>query len=301
MSRSNWKFTQVAGPYGLTEGPIWDGEALLFTEVPGSRILRYDPCSNKTEVFREGTNNANGLMLDKNGRLYACEGGGRCIVRYGPNNERVVLAHQIEGKKFNSPNDLAIDPKGRIWFTDPHYKATNEGVYSTIVGEREINHESVYRLTVRHNHGWSIQRMTYDTTKPNGILISLDSKTLYVAQSEYGKDAACELRAYPILDDDRLGRHKVLHNFYPHRGIDGMCLDSGGNIVAVAGWERSGPGGLVYLFNPKGRVLETHPTPCSRPTNCSWGDEDLQTLYLTSYCGGLFRTRTPLKGSLFSP
>ena len=84
MSRSNWKFTQVAGPYGLTEGPIWDGEALLFTEVPGSRILRYDPCSNKTEVFREGINNANGLMLDKNGRLYACEGEGDALFAMVP-------------------------------------------------------------------------------------------------------------------------------------------------------------------------------------------------------------------------
>ena len=120
-----------------------------------------------------------------------------------------------------------------------------------------------------------------------------------MAQSDF--DGQRELRAYPILDDDTLGDYELLHNFYPHRGIDGMCLDAEGNIVATAGWELSEPGGMIYIFNSKGRVLETHPTPCARPTNCTWGDEDLQTLYVTSVCGRVSEFALRTKGWLIFP
>jgi gluconolactonase len=93
-----------------------------------------------------------------------------------------------------------------------------------------------------------------------------------------------------------LGEHKVLHNFAPHRGIDGMCFDSEGNLIATAGWEVSGPGGMIYIFAPNGRVLETHPVPCDRPTNCTFGDADLKTLYVTSIDGQLLRARTDRMG-----
>src|SRR5205807_5158917 len=140
-----------------------------------SRTMRYDPGSGATTVFREGTNEANGLMFDADGRLYACEGGGRRVARYEPDGGTTVLADRLDGRRLNSPNDLAIDSRGRIWFSDPRY-----------------------------------------------------------------------------------------------RGIDGMCLDVEGNIVATAGWEQSGPGGMIYVFSPRGRVLSTHPMPepVKRPTNC---------------------------------
>ena len=300
-SESEWNFTKVAGPYGLTEGPAWDGKTLLFTEVPAGRILRYDPWSGATEIFRTRTNNTNGLMFYRRGELYACEGGGRCITRYSRDGSRAVIAQQFQSNRLNSPNDLAIDQKGHLWFSDPRYTNTTVGVYGREAAKMELDHESVHQLVPQTDGTWSIKRMTYDTTKPNGILLSPDCSTLYVAQSDYGENVARELRAYPIQDDDTLGEYEVLHNFYSHRGIDGMCFDSEGNILAVAGWEVSGPGGLIYVFSPQGRVLETHPTPCSRPTNCSWGDEDLQTLYVTSFCGGLYRARTPRKGRLLFP
>ena len=125
---------------------------------------------------------------------------------------------------------------------------------------------------------------------------------LYVAQSEYGDsdDKKRELRGYPINDDGTVGEHEVLHNFFPHRGIDGMCLDTEGNIVATAGWEESGPGPMIYVFAPNGRVLETHPLPTDRPTNCTFGDADLQTLYVTAG-GCLYRVRTERKGYLIYP
>ena len=102
-------------------------------------------------------------------------------------------------------------------------------------------HESVYRLDPAADGAWAIRRMTFDTTKPNGLLLSPDERTLYVAQSHYGEGNKRELRAYPIRDDDTLGPYEVLHTFYPHRGIDGMTLDAEGNIVATAAGGRAAP------------------------------------------------------------
>lgn len=283
-----WEFEVLADPIGLTEGPAWDGSGLLFTNIPNSRILRYDAASGEISVFRTGTNNANGLMLDKNGDLYACEGGGRRMVRYEKDGGVTVLCDNFEGKRLNSPNDLAIDSRGRVWFTDPRYGDFRD--------DMELDHESVYRLDPQPDGSWTPTRMTFDTTAPNGLLLSPDEKTLYVAQSKYGEGQKRELRAYPIGEDGTLGQYKVLHNFYPHRGIDGMCLDSEGNLIATAGWEESGPGGMIYVFAPNGRVLETHPVPCNRPTNCTFGGADLRDLYVTSIEGHLLRAKTDRRG-----
>lgn len=290
----NWRFELVAGPFGFTEGPAWDGETLLFSDIPSSRILRYDPKTGQTTVFREGTNENNGLMFDQDGKLYGCQGGsgGRCIARYNPDGTTDVIAVRFEGKRLNSPNDLAFDLQGRLWFTDPRYGEKRD--------DMELDHESVFRCEQQPDGSWSIQRVTFDTTRPNGLLVSPDQKWLYVAQSEYGENKKRELRAYPIHDDGTLGQYEVRHNFYPHRGIDGMCLDVEGNIIATAGWEVSGPGPMIYVFAPNGRVLETHPIPANRPTNCTFGDEDLQTLYVTGG-GCLFRARTERKGWLIYP
>jgi len=140
--------------------------------------------------------------------------------------------------------------------------------------------------------------MTFDTTAPNGLLLAPDETVLYVAESKYGKGEKRELRAYPILADGTLEAPAVLHNFYPHRGIDGMCLDSKGNIVATAGWELGGPGGMIYVFAPNGRVLATHPLPCKRPTNCTFGGEHLDELYVTSIDGDLLWAKTDRTGYL---
>jgi gluconolactonase len=283
-----WQFEVLAEPMGLTEGPVWDGSGLLFTNIPNSRVMRYDAGSGEISVFRTGTNNANGLMLDKEGDLYACEGGGRRMVRYEKDGSTTVICDNFEGKRLNSPNDLAIDSQGRVWFTDPRYGDFRD--------DMELDHESIYWLDPQADGSWTATRMTFDTTAPNGLLLSPDEKTLYVAQSKYGDGQKRELRAYPILEGGTLGQYEVLHNFYPHRGIDGMCLDSEGNIIATAGWELSGPGGMIYVFAPNGRVLETHSLPCQRPTNCTFGGADLADLYVTSIEGHLLRTRTERQG-----
>ena len=289
----SWTFEVLVEPIGLTEGPAWDGHGLLFSNTPNNRIMRYDPAVGALTVARTGTNEPNGLMLDREGRLYACEGGARRITRYEPDGGVTVICDNFEGKRLNSPNDLAVDNQGRIWFTDPRYGDFRD--------DMELDHESVFRLDPQPDGSWQCVRMTYDTTSPNGLLLNPDNTILYVAQSKYGENQKRELRAYPILPDGTLGEYSVLHNFYPHRGVDGMVLDRDGNIVASAGWEVSGPGGMIYVFAPNGRVLETHPVPAKRPSNCTFGDADLRSLYVTTLEGHVFRTRTDRQGLLQYP
>ncbi len=289
-----WQFETLLEPIGLTEGPVWDGSSLLFTNIPNSRIMRYDPATGQVSVWREGTNEANGLMLNADGILNACEGGGRQMVQYQEGRETVVVCSEYAGRRLNSPNDLAIDSAGRIWFTDPRYGDFRD--------DMELDHESVYRLTRQEDGTWRPQRVTFDTTAPNGLLLSPDETVLYVAQSKHGEGESRELRAYPINENGSeeegaiVGRYEVLHNFYPHRGVDGMCLDSDGNIVATAGSGASGPGGMIYVFAPNGRVLETHPLPCDSPTNCTFGGSELRDLYVTSIEGHLLRAHTDRRG-----
>jgi len=296
-----WEFIPVSGPHGgVTEGPAWDGAALLFTHIPASRILRFDPKTRLTAVFREGTNHANGLMLDKEGRLQACEGGGRRIVRYEPDGKTTVLVDKFEGKRLNMPNDLAVDDKGRIWFTDPWYEGA-AGPQSMDRSRMELDHESVYRLDPQKDGTWKINRVTFDTTRPNGLLFSLDHKTLFVAQSGRRPDELRQLRAYPVNPDGSLGKAKVLHEFGEWRGIDGMVLDTEGYIIATAGQKEGGPGPSIYVFAPDGAIVHRYRVPVDRPTNCSFGDADLRTLYVTTIDGFVFRVLTERQGRLWYP
>jgi gluconolactonase len=140
---------------------------------------------------------------------------------------------------------------------------------------------------------WHIERMSFDTRSPRGVALSPDEKTLYVSETDNEPAGARELRAYPILDDGTLGSFIVLHTFGAdgrgvHRGIEGLCVDGSGNVLACAGWTRSGPGPLVYIFAPTGAILETHPVPADQPLNCAFGNDDL---YVTTEGGHLFRGR----------
>ena len=295
-----WEFEPIGGTFeGTTEGPAWDGEALLFTYIPANGIVRYDPATGQTSMHRSDSNGANGLVFDPQGVLYACEGRGRRMVRYEADGSTTVLADRYQGKRLNRPNDLAIDLQGRVWFTDPLYSGPG-GVGGGDAPTKELDHDSVFRLD-RRDGEWSITRVTTDTTKPNGILFSLDHRTLYVAQTAWDPEDKRELRAYPVKDDGTLGPYGVLHDFGAYRGIDGMCLDTEGNIVATAGYLEGGPGPSIYVFSPTGEVLERHPLPGDRPSNCTFGDADLRTLYVTTVLGPVFRARTERQGRLLFP
>jgi gluconolactonase len=297
----SWTFEQIDGPYGgVTEGPAWDGNGLLFTHIDAAQILRFDPVTGVSSVYREGTNRANGLMLDSEGSLYACEGGARRVVKYESDSSVTILSDHFQGDRFNIPNDLAIDLRGSIWFTDPYYEGSG-GDWSLTRDKMDLTHESVYRIDPQDDAPNKVERVTFDTTRPNGILFSLDHRTLYVAQSGREPRELRQLRAYPVGNDGSLGEMSVLHDFGMNRGIDGMCLDTEGNIVATAGWRQGGPGPSIYVFSPSGDIVERHEVPVDRPTNCTFGDEDLSTLYVTTIEGYLFRVRTDRQGRLHYP
>ncbi len=281
-----WTFERVAGPFDFTEGPVWDGKVLRFTAIYDNEIKSYDPRTGECSVFATDTNRGNGLTLDRQGRLLVCEGGGRRIARYEADGQRVTLADRFEGRRLNQPNDIVVDSKDRVWFTDPCYSDREQ---------MELEQESVYRLDPQPDGSYTINRVTLDTTRPNGLALSPDERTLYVAESPPAPNGNRQLRAYPLQADGSLGQVKILHDFGPHRGIDGMRVDSQGQIVASCGWTTSGPGPRIAVFSPAGEVLEEHPTP-TVPTNCCFGDDDLQTLYITGYDGCLYRARTSRRG-----
>lgn len=297
----NWNFELVAGPYGgTTEGPVWDGEAVIFSHIPAARLLRYDPTSGETTEYFTETGHTNGLCFDAQGNLYGCQSGGRRIVRFEKDRKTITsLPHALNGNRHNNPNDLAVDKQGRIWFTDPYSGAWDSG-------PKELDHMSVLRLDPAGSDQWQLTRATFDVSRPNGVLISRDQSTLYVAQSDYSLDQPRQLRAYPINADGSLGGFSTLHTFGvdhrgPQRGVDGMTLDDEGNIIVCAGWEQAGPGPIIYVFSPTGRVLSTHPMRVDRPTNCCFGGADMRTLYVTTGGGHLFRARTEHTGWIMWP
>ncbi len=279
----SWNIEKVSGPWGFTEGPQWTGSVLLFVDMATHRVMRFDPLSGATDVLYEGTNNGNGLLWTEAGQLLCCESGARRISLISFTENRAdTIVDNFEGKLLNSPNDLVMDQQGRLWFTDPRYGQDRD--------DMELDHESIYRLTPHGDHS-HIERMTFDTTRPNGLAFSPDGKTLYVAQSDYSEGRKRELRAYPVLDDGALGEHRVLHNFAPARGADGLKVTADGLILAAAGWTTDGPGPLIYVFEDSGRVVETHPLEGDFPTNFCFGGDGLADLYITAGSGYLYRVR----------
>ena len=287
----SWNFEDAAPVIGsITEGNAWNGKTLLYSNIAMNRIMSLDVNSGLVEVWRENTEGTNGLNYDSEGRLFGCSGDGRKIVRFDPNGQTVTIADRVDGRRINSPNDLAITPSGSIYFSDRvgDVSPDNGITYSAVISA-ERQDDGTYKTT----------RRTFDTSMPNGLLFSADYKTLYVAQSDYGASEDRHLRAYPVNDDGSLGEYDLLHDFGPHRGIDGMTLSSEGNIVACTGWELSGPGGMITVFDPKGRIIETHPTPAQRPTNCTFVGEDL---YVSSIEGhSLVARNTGMTGQLLWP
>jgi gluconolactonase len=290
---ADWTWELLAGPDTITEGPAWDGRGLFFSSIARDEIRRLDSETDTIVTVYWDTNASNGLYFGPDGSLFACEGESGCVVRYDISGARTVLAAIFEGKRFNSPNDLVLDRQDRVWFTDPRY-GDQSG--------RELDHDSVYRLTPPADGStpWQVERLTYDTTRPNGLLLSADERTLFVAQSDYTGDR--QLRAYPVKEDDSLGACTVLYDFGDARGIDGMCWSADGSILATCGWAKSGPGPRIAIFTTDGTVLERHLLPAGDPTNCVFGGPDLTDLYVTTLDGRLYRVRdTGRQGTLQPP
>jgi gluconolactonase len=281
---------------GLTEGPTAapDG-SIYFSDIPFGKdkgmILRFDPKTGETTVFAANSFKSNGLKFDAKGRLVACEGadeGGRCVSRWDvKTGKREVLADRYAGKRFNAPNDLAIDLKGRIYFSDPRY-----------LGEepRELDHRAVYRI----ERDGTVVEITHLPEKPNGIAISPDQKTLYVADHNNGTDridpsapppkpGAMKLYAFPLGDDGLVaGAPRTLLDFGAEAGIDGMTLDTRGNLyLAVRSLKRPGilvvdPAGKELAFLPTGPAQPGARAPVGIPSNCTFGiGKEENVLYAT--------------------
>lgn len=287
-------FERVAGPYkGITGGLAWNGKEMLFSAVQEERILRFHPASGTVDNFRRWTGRTNGIAMAADGSVFGAQEGGRHVIHFMRDGSTAPTCDLIDGKHHNQPTDLIVDTKGRVWFTDPYNPTPPYGppVFPF------LDHASVLRLERDERRAWKLRRVTFDTRAPRALLLSADEKTLYVADGEPDKEGPRELRAYPIEADGSVGRHAVLHAFSPgQRGIEGLCLDSGGNIVACGGWKRAGAEPFLYVFAPFGAVLESHVPPADLPMRCAFGGPDLSELYFTTGAGELYRARIGRKG-----
>ena len=283
-----WEFEKVAGPYkGRTGGLAWDGSGMLFSAVAEERIMRYDPATGKADLFRAYTGRTNGLALAKDGTVFGAQEGGRRVVHFLKDGSTAPTSDLLDGKHHNQPTDVIVDSKGSVWIADAYNVQLPYGppVYPM------LDHASVLRLE-RVSDGWRLTRVTHDTSGPRAILLSVDEKTLYVADGDAERGNLQRLSAYPVRPDGGVAGVKTLIDFVVvERGIEGMCLDSEGNIVACAGWKKSGVGPMLYVVSPSGTILETHPAPADLPMRCAFGDAGLASLYVTAGDGGLYRAK----------
>ena len=292
-----WEWEQLAGPGTITEGPVWDGAGLLYTAIADNEIRRYDPATGAiTTVYRD-TGGANGLALGPDGALYACAGTGRAMVRHGADGTRTVLADRFEGRRLNSPNDLAFDSAGGIWFTDPRYGDDHS--------DRELDHDSVYRIAPSAGRRRGVDDPAPDLRHdaPERVCCSPGTSgpcTSRRVTTTSGLGAAIARLPDPAGRNarraDRAARFRRGARDRRH------VLGRDGRIVATCGWELSGPGSRIAVFATDGTVLEEHPLPAGRPTNCAFGEADLATLYVTTLDGRLYRVpNTGRRGYLRPP
>jgi gluconolactonase len=285
------KVEKVAGGCRFSEGPAADALGnVFFTDSPNNRVMVLRP-NGQLEVFDKSSRDANGMRFDAQGRLIACcgEGGARAVVRYEKDGKKTILADRYNDKRLTAPNDLCIDRHGRVWFTDPCYGGKPKD------GQEKF---AVYRIEAKDGQPIPNQvvRVIDDVEMPNGIAISPDEKTLYVADNVPRRTGPHTLVAYDIAADGTCKRRAVLHDFKDRRGIDGMVVDTQGNVWATA---ESGDRTGVYVISPEGKVLGFIRTP-ETATNCTFGDKDLKTLYITAGTS-LYRVRVNAVGYLAYP
>ncbi len=244
---------KLAGDFRFTEGPAADAQGnVYFTDIPNNRILKWSVEDNQLSTFLENSGGANGLYFDKDGNLLACQGGDRRLVSISPKGEVTILAEQYEAKKFNSLNDLWIDPKGGVYFTDPRY-GNREGM--------EMDGEHVYYLTPDRK---KVIRVIDDMVRPNGVIGTPNGRTLYVADHGAGKTYA-----YRINEDGTLSNKQL----FAEQGSDGMTRDNRGNVYLT--------GKAVTIWNRKGEQVAEIAVP-EGPANVTFGGKDNRTLFITA-------------------
>ncbi len=277
-----------------SEGPVWEPKqgALLFSDVPENRVYRWkdgegisvflEPSGFTGDVYNGRERGSNGLTLDAQGRLTLCQHGDRRVARLAADGKSFeTIVDKFDGKRFSSPNDLCFDKSGNLFFTDPPY-----GLPSDTKQETDFN--GVYRLGT----DGKLTVIDRELSRPNGVALSPDEKTLYVGSTE-GKEPF--VKAYMLNADGTVASSRI---FFDGRelmartkrsgGFDGLRVDAKGNV-----WT-SGPGGILIISSAGkhlGSILTGRPT-----ANCAFGDADHQTLYITSN-ESLLRVRTKVKGA----
>ena len=290
------KLERLASGFEWSEGPVWDkrGQYLLFSDVPKNVVLKWQPGAKVVTFLkpsgytgtkhRIGEPGSNGLLIDPNGRLILCQHGDRRVARLEADGKFTTLADRYEGKRFNSPNDLALKSNGDLYFTDPPYglEARNDDP------AKELPFSGVYRLSKDGQLTLLAKELTY----PNGLAFSPDEKTLYIAQSDPN---AAVWYAFDVKSDGTLGRSRVFFDATRwakegQKGLpDGLKVDRRGNLFAT------GPGG-VHIFTPIGELLGSI-DPGEATANCGWGG-DGSMLYVAADMN-LCRIQTNTRGAGF--
>jgi gluconolactonase len=287
---------EAAGGIG-GEGPTWHPELGLLCSGNGeiNRLSRDGTAS----VYRKGAG-TNGLLFDVKGRLLACDSAARRVVRIEPDGMLTVLADKFAGMRFNTPNDLTLDSKGRLYFSDPRYGDRNG---MEIKDEKGQTVEGVYRI----DPDGKVERVIgREVERANGVLVSADDKSLYVADNNNNAlKGARKLYRFDLQPDGSvdLKSRKVLHDWGEGRGPDGLKQDEKGRLFVAAGLNKPNPPfepaadkkGGIYVLDPDGKLLTFLPVPTDEATNCAFGGEDRKTLYITGG-GTLYSIRTTTPG-----
>lgn len=273
LLEANQQVEKVAGGFEFTEGPVWlPNGLLLFSDVKANTIYQWQP-QQQAEIYRRPSGRANGNILDLQERLVTAEHENRRVSRTEKDGTVVTVASHYQGKRLNSPNDLAVRSDGSIYFTDPPYGVDSE--------DEELGFYGVYRIAPDGR----VTLLVADFTRPNGIVFSPDETKLYINDSQEG-----HVRVFNVEPDGTLDNGRVFAELAPpgERGAaDGMEVDAEGNIYTTA------PGG-VWIFTPTGELIGKISVP-EATTNLAWGDSDRQTLYITANTS-LYRIRLKIPG-----
>lgn len=255
------------------EGPVWLGEmrCLLWSDIPNNRVLRWEEETGQVSIFRKPSGNANGHTRDRQGRIIACEHGGRRVIRYEYDGAITVIADSYHGKRLNSPNDVVVKSDGSIWFTDPPF-----GIGGFYEGEKqtpELPHTNVYRVDGQTG---AITLVADDVDHPNGLAFSPDESILYVVES---RSEPRNILAYDVAGAT-LSKRRVHIRGEPGETPDGFRVDVDGNLWC--GWGMGGPGmDGVKVFNAAGAPIGFIDLP-ERCANVCFGGRYRNRLFMTA-------------------